>query len=79
MATIIIYTPLQAPTRTTVRGRGRVMRHRCEDFNGHKHQQRLPVGSVGGVMYLDAMCLHCGAHFVWADDEAPPASEPAAP
>jgi hypothetical protein len=20
-------------------------------------------------MYLDALCLHCGAHFVWADDD----------
>ncbi len=21
-------------------------------------------------MYLDALCLHCGAHFVWVEDDA---------
>jgi len=20
-------------------------------------------------MFLDALCLHCGAHFVWVEDE----------
>jgi hypothetical protein len=69
MPTIITYTPLQAPTRSPVKGRGRLFAHRCEDVGGHRHQQRLPLGSVRGVLYLDALCLHCGTHFVW-DDEA---------
>jgi hypothetical protein len=37
--------------------------------NGDRHQQRLPLGSVRGIMYLDALCLHCGTHFVWVEDE----------
>ena len=74
MPTIVTFTPLQAPARTTVRGRGRLFLHRCEDGTGHRHQQRLPLGSVRGIMYLDALCLHCGAHFVWVDEES---SEPA--
>jgi hypothetical protein len=69
--TILTFTPLQAPTRTPVRGRGRLFPHRCEDVTGHKHQQRLPLGSVRGMTFLDALCLHCGAHFVWVEDEAP--------
>jgi hypothetical protein len=68
--TIVTFTPLQPPTRTPVRGRGRLFSHRCEDVTGHKHQQRLPLGSVRGIMYLDALCLHCGAHFVWVEEEA---------
>jgi hypothetical protein len=73
---IITFTPLQAPTRTPVEGHGRLLAHRCDDVTGQQHQQRLPLGSVRGVMYLDALCLHCGAHFVWVEDEA---SEPAEP
>ena len=69
MATIVTFTPLQAPRRTQVQGRGRWFAHTCEDSSGHKHRQRLPLGSVRGVVYLDALCLHCGAHFVWVDDE----------
>jgi hypothetical protein len=69
VATIITFTPLQAPTRTPVKGRGRLLSHRCEDVSGRRHQQRLPLGSVRGILYLDALCLHCGAHFVWVDDE----------
>jgi hypothetical protein len=67
---IVTFTPLQSPTRTPVRGRGRLLAHRCEDVSGHKHRQRLPLGSVRGIMCLDALCLHCGAHFVWVEDEA---------
>ena len=70
MATILTLTPLQSPTRTPVKGRGRLLSHRCEDSGGHKHRQRLPLGSVRGVLYLDALCLHCGAHLVWVDEDA---------
>ncbi len=76
MATIITFTPLQPPLRTPVRGRGRLLPHRCQDVGGHRHQQRLPLGSVRGIMYLDALCLHCGAHFVWVEDDAAPLAEP---
>lgn len=69
MPTIITFTPLAAPTRTRVSGRGRLLAHRCEDGRGHKHQQRLPLGSVRGIMRLDALCLHCGAHFVWVEED----------
>ena len=69
MPTILTLTPLQPPTRTPVRGKGRLLSHRCEDSAGHKHRQRLPLGSVRGVLYLDALCLHCGAHLVWFDEE----------
>jgi len=67
--TIVTFTPLQPPTRTTVHTEGRLLAHRCEDVGGHKHSQRLPLGSIRGVMYLDALCLYCGAHFVWVEEE----------
>jgi hypothetical protein len=73
VATIVTFTPLQPPTRTRVKGEGRLLPHRCEDVLKHRHQQRLPLGSVHGIMYLDALCLHCGAHFVWVGDEPAPA------
>jgi hypothetical protein len=80
VATIITFTPLQPPLRTPVRGRGRLLPHRCQDVAGHRHQQRLPLGSVRGIMYLDALCLHCGAHFVWVEeDAAPPTADAAEP
>jgi hypothetical protein len=69
MPTIVTYTPLQPPTHLTVRGPGKLCPHRCVDVTGQKHSQRLPLGSVRGVMYLDALCLHCGTHFVWVEDE----------
>jgi len=72
---IVTFTPLQPPTRIPVSGRGRLFAHRCEDSSGHRHQQRLPLGSVRGIVYLDALCLHCGAHFVWTDDDATASSE----
>ena len=71
MATIVTFTPLQAPSRTPVKGHGRLFPHRCEDVSGHRHQQRLPLGSVHGILYLDALCLHCGAHFVWVEEDTP--------
>ncbi len=46
--------------------------HVCEDTAGVRHRQRLPLGSVRGVMYVDALCLHCGAHLIWVEDEQPP-------
>jgi hypothetical protein len=47
--------------------------HSCEDAAGARHRQRLPLGSVRGIMYVDALCLHCGAHLIWIDDgEASP-------
>jgi hypothetical protein len=67
--TIVTFTPLEPPTRTPVRGSGRLLVHRCEDSAGHRHQQRLPLGSVRGITYLDGICLHCGAHFVWVEQE----------
>jgi hypothetical protein len=69
VATIVTYTPLQPPTRTRVKGEGRLLPHRCEDVLKRRHQQRLSLGSVRGIMYLDALCLHCGTHFVWVEDE----------
>ncbi len=55
--------------RTRVSGGGRLFLHRCDDGSGHAHQQRLPLGSVRGIVYLDALCLHCGTHFVWTDED----------
>ena len=70
MARIFTYTPLQPPKTTTVRGNGKVCTHRCLDVTGQKHVQRFPLGSVRGVIHLDALCLHCGTHFVWVEDAA---------
>jgi hypothetical protein len=70
--TIITFTPLQPPTRTQVKGQGRLLAHDCHDVTGERHRQRLPVGSVQGVLHLDALCLHCGAHFVWVEEDVPP-------
>jgi hypothetical protein len=74
---IVTFTPLQPPSRMAVEGRGRLLSHQCDDVQGRRHQQRLPLGSVRGVLYLDALCLHCGSHFVWVEQEA--ASEPPSP
>jgi hypothetical protein len=74
VAWVVAYTPLQPPQRTRVEGEGRMLSHVCEDVNGDRHRQRLPLGSVRGIMYVDALCLHCGAHLVWvADDQLLPA------
>jgi len=68
MPVIITFTPLQSPVRTVVRSQGCVLAHRCEDITGVPHRQKLPLGSVRGVTHLDALCLHCGAHYVWVDE-----------
>lgn len=79
MPTIVTFTPLQPPARLAVRTAGRLLTHRCEDVSGHRHSQRLPLGSISGITYLDALCLHCGAHFVWIDDEDDDAGPPTPP
>lgn len=68
MPTIITFTPLKSPQRTPITGTGRSMVHECRDAQGGTHRQRLSLGSVRGIFYLDAVCLHCGAHFVWVED-----------
>lgn len=45
--------------------------HECSDSSGAKHRQRLTLGSVRGVFYLDAVCTHCGAHLIWVEEDAP--------
>jgi hypothetical protein len=65
--TIVTFTPLQPPQRTSVSGTGRLMPHECRDAAGQKHRQRIPLGSVRGIFYLDGLCLHCGAHFIWVE------------
>ena len=75
MPTIITFTPLQPPTRTHVKGQGRLLAHDCRDITGERHRQRLPLGSVQSIFHLDALCLHCGAHFVWVEEDvSPPAN-----
>jgi len=51
-------------------GGGRLLSHRCEDVTSHQNQQRLPLGSVQGIMYLDALCCtaartSCGSKRPW--------------
>lgn len=77
MPTIITFTPLAPPRRVRVAGKGRMLNHVCNDTTGSRHRQRLPVGSVRGIMYVDALCLHCGAHFIWVEDDSNPATNPA--
>ena len=78
MPTIVTFTPLKPPQRTPVTGRGRALVHECRDDHGNAHRQRLALGSVRGIFYLDAMCLHCGAHCVWVDDDGAGDAAPAA-
>jgi len=68
--TIVIFSPLAPPTRTKASGDGKSVRHACRDNAGKEHEQSLPLGSVNGVFYLDALCLHCGSHLAWLEDEA---------
>lgn len=76
MPTIVTLAPLRAPTRTSVAGKGRLLVHKCQDGHGRDHKQRLPLGSVRGIVYLDALCLHCGVHYVWTEDESRPPRQP---
>ena len=71
MPTIVTFTPLQSPQRKSVSGTGAIAVHECRDASGQSHRQRLPLGSVRGIFYLDALCLHCGAHLVWVEEESP--------
>lgn len=77
MPLLITFIPMQAPIRTRVRGAGQVLSHACEDVSGARHRQKLPLGSVRGVTHLDALCAHCGAHFVWVEevDDRPDAGD----
>ncbi len=68
MPVIITFTPPQGTVRTLIRGQGCILPHRCESEGGKIHRQKLPLGSVRGIMHLDALCLYCGAHFVWVED-----------
>ena len=52
-----------------------MMLHECRDSTGDEHRQRLALGSVRGVFYLDAICLHCGAHLIWVEEDAPDLEE----
>jgi hypothetical protein len=69
--TIVTFTPLAPPQRATVSGPGRSIVHECTASDGQRHRQRFPLGSVRGIHYLDALCLHCGTHFVWVDEDTP--------
>ena len=71
MATIITFSPLRAPTRTSVAVNGKSVLHECEDPTGHRTRQFFSLGSVKGIFYLDAFCFHCGAHLVWVENEEP--------
>jgi len=79
MPTIVTFTPLQAPRYLRVEGEGRMYGHSCEDSGGVQHRQRLPLGSVRGIMYVDALCLHCGAHLIWIEDDKKVEADSAAP
>lgn len=79
MPTVVTFTPLRAPEHLEVDGHGRMFNHSCEDAAGLRHRQRLPLGSVRGIMYVDALCLHCGAHFIWIDSDEPSAQAPLLP
>lgn len=68
MPTIVKSAPGDSSEKLPVKGTGRSLLHECADANGKSHRQRLPLGSVRGIFYLDAICLHCGAHFIWDDD-----------
>jgi Rieske Fe-S protein len=69
MPTIVKFSPVDPPEKTPVKANGRSLPHECTDASGKTHRQRLALGSVRGIFYLDAICLHCGAHFIWDDDD----------
>ena len=49
--------------------------HECTDRHGVAHRQRMALGSVRGVYYLDAICNRCGAHLIWVDEDSPDLEE----
>lgn len=69
--TIITLPPAEPAQRATAKGVGSMVVHECSDANGVQHRQRLALGSVRGVFYLDAICTHCGAHLIWVEEDAP--------
>ena len=75
MPTLITFTPLQSPERIPVTGKGRTLNHECRDGQGEVHRQRLSLGSVRGIFYLDAVCLYCGAHVIWVEEDSPDLSQ----
>lgn len=79
MPTIVTSVSGQEPVRTEVRGKGRSLAHECRDAKGAAHRQRMALGSVRGVFYLDAICRYCGAHFLWVEDDEADLSEHDAP
>lgn len=78
MPTILVFTPMGNPSRQKVRGRGRIVTHKCQDVHQQNHVQRFPLGSVRGIVYLDALCLNCGAHLVWTEEDPSPEGHPPA-
>ncbi|GIW40478.1 MAG: hypothetical protein KatS3mg076_1055 [Candidatus Binatia bacterium] len=76
MPKIVTYTPLAPPQETPISGEGKMVHHSCVDSTGKRHHQRLPLGSVRGILYLDAVCLHCGAHLIWIEDGDSARTEP---
>ena len=75
MPTIITLPPAQPAQRTSAKGAGSMVVHECRDRNGVDHRQRLALGSVRGVFYLDAICTRCGAHLIWVDEDSPDLEE----
>ncbi len=49
--------------------------HECHDRSGTKHRQRIALGSVRGIFYLDAICTQCSAHMIWVEEDAPDLEE----
>jgi hypothetical protein len=68
MPTIINVDARHGAERIEVRGKGHSIPHQCRDAKGATHRQRLPLGSVRGVFYLDAICPYCGVHYLWVAD-----------
>ena len=75
MPTVVTLAPTQPAQRAAARGVGSMVVHECRDSRGAVHRQRMALGSVRGVYYLDAICNRCGAHLIWVDEDAPDLEE----
>jgi len=75
LPTIITVPVAQPAQRTSVKGVGRMVKHECTDSDGKTHRQRLALGSVRGVFYLDSICTHCSAHLIWVEEDSPDLAE----
>lgn len=75
MPTILTMAPTQPAQRTPAKGVGSMVLHECTDTGGVRHRQRMALGSVRGVYYLDAICNRCGAHLIWVDEDSPDLEE----